>query len=132
LYSYDDIGFGDVDLTAYRLGIEQPMSRKDIRDIFGQANSRYIAEAPGDMDLRQTLRMRVDRAKLEDPQFIEVEVELASISERIISTIKILRGDGRIEADMNIPSMRTPQAFITALRGKFFLWHIASLFSPVL
>jgi hypothetical protein len=131
LYSYDNIGFGDVDITSYRLGMEhQKMSRKEIRNLFGQANSRYVPVTSGGMNLKQTLKMRVDEAKVEDPQFIEVEVELARIYEGIISTIEDMRDDGRIEADTKIPSMHAVQAS-TTLRGKCISWHIAPLFSPV-
>jgi hypothetical protein len=40
LFSYDNVGFGDMDITTFRLGGETSMNRDHVRETFSQAASR--------------------------------------------------------------------------------------------
>jgi hypothetical protein len=79
LRAYDPVGMGDEDITAYRLGEQQKISRSEINDIFRQAN--YYRYEPGDdePDLKELLRTRVEGRLKTDDEYIAIENGLMNI-----------------------------------------------------
>jgi hypothetical protein len=99
------------------------MSRDEIRRFFGQARFAYDSTTSTAPDLRRSLKIRVDEAKVEDPQFIEVEVELARIYESLGTKIQALKDNGQIDAAVAIPLSHASKAS-TIFHGEFVPWHI--------
>jgi hypothetical protein len=106
-------------MTAYRLGLDkQKMDRDDIRKYFSQASSLYNPELSTGLNLRRTLKARIDEEKAQDPQWIEVELGTATFYEGLIEKLEALKEDGLINADATIPSMYASKAF-SAFQGKY-------------
>jgi hypothetical protein len=113
-------------MTAYRLDLEnQKMSRDQIRQFFSQAHYLHDPTSSSGPDLRRALKIRVDEAIAEDPQYIEVELELANIYGSLITAIEDRQQDGRIGADVEIPLMHSAKASM-AFRCKLHSWQIVS------
>lgn len=110
--SYDNERMADLDITADRLDLSEiRMSSKEIRHWTGQARLRYDPDASENfIDLRGALKDRVFEMKQQDPEYIEIELGLANLYQRLWERMYELKEVGLIANDIGIPSIYDPQA----------------------
>ncbi|KAF2271518.1 uncharacterized protein EI97DRAFT_487294 [Westerdykella ornata] len=105
LFAYDNVGFGDEDMTAFRLGEENGMTRKEIGEYFSQARiARIVPDASGSLKDLPAMLTETAKAKLPgDPEYIAMEKELKNLYDRIFQELKSRQESGQIPDDVAIP-----------------------------
>ncbi|KAF1953205.1 hypothetical protein CC80DRAFT_507400 [Byssothecium circinans] len=101
---YDNVGFGDMDMTSFRLSGPAGMGREEVRKFFSQTNMTTWKPEEGEhLNLKQMLESQVKQRLVEQEDYIEVEMKLKSIYNEIGDGLQYLQSTGQIPEDELIP-----------------------------
>ncbi|KAK7180359.1 hypothetical protein DPSP01_013128 [Paraphaeosphaeria sporulosa] len=114
LVFYDNMGFGDLDLTRFRLRKDSgevltgnEMSREELRDFFSQKNIARIQPETGSEGPRKTFKEQVEEtanARLrESEEYAATELALNQILDDIETKLLEMQRDGEMEQHIHIP-----------------------------
>jgi hypothetical protein len=103
---YDNVGFGDIDMTAFRLGEKSGMSRDEVRKFFSQRNfARWKPdEDEEETNLNQKINMTVKQRLVEEDGYVAMELSLKELYGGISEELAQLQQSGAIPGFEVIPS----------------------------
>jgi hypothetical protein len=94
--AYDQVGLGDLDMTAYQLGETAAMDRSEIRKFFSQSATAIHAQGASAYTTtpKEALDARVKKRLPSDSEYVEVELQLKDIYDRMEVSFQNLKNDG--------------------------------------
>jgi hypothetical protein len=121
LLFYDNVGMGDVDINAMRLGHEAGMSRDQVRDFYSQYKTRIDMSSDSDavfdkVNLKTSIDREVKDRLRNDEEYIAVETAHAALLDEASAKLGQLQEAGKISYSVTIPVGYTGQKSGTITR----------------
>jgi hypothetical protein len=109
LFFYDNVGMGDKDINAMRLGEEAGMSREEVRDFYSQYKRRVVfpsdSKTTFDKDNLKSIIEREVAARLKkDEEYIAAETAHAALLDKASERLADLQEAGNIPETAIIPT----------------------------
>lgn len=108
LFFYDNVGMGDQDITALRLGVEAGMSRDEVKEFYAQYKRRVVIPSNSSTGVdKETLKSIIDKevkdGLKDDEEYIGAEISHAALLDEGSDKLVELQDAGKISDTVLVP-----------------------------